>query len=167
MQKMPQTRRGGLIVKELDSETLIYDQKRNKAHCLNNTAAKVWKYCDGETTIAEACSSLSRDCGTPIDEKLVWYAVDQFSQDHLLEEETDLSTLVIAGMSRRQMVRTLGLAAVVALPLVTSIVVPAPAQAATCKATGTACASGAECCSGVCSNGPASCSPAQPAGFCC
>ena len=64
MQIMPRARKSGLIVKEVDGEVLIYDQKTNKAHCLNPTAAKVWKYCDGEMTLAAACTFLSQDLGT-------------------------------------------------------------------------------------------------------
>ena len=158
MQKMPQARRSGLIIQEVDSEILIYDQDTNKAHCLNQTAAKVWKYCDGETTLADACSSLSRDLETPVDEKLVWYAVDQFSKDNLLVKEVEVPAFIIPGMNRRQMVRTLGLAAIIAVPLVTSIVAPTPAQAATCKNTGQACGAGPECCSGLC--------PGAPTGIC-
>lgn len=153
MQKMPQARRSGLIIQEVDSEILIYDQETNKAHCLNQTAAKVWNYCDGETTLADACSALSRDLETPVDEKLVWYAVDQFSKDNLLEKAIELPAFIIPGMNRRQMVRTLGLAAVVAVPLVTSIVAPTPAQAATCLNTGAVCTTSPECCSGLCSGG--------------
>ena len=100
MEKMPQARRGGLIIQEVDSEILIYDQNTNKAHCLNQTAAKVWKYCDGETTLADACSALSRDLDTPVDEKLVWYAVDQFAKDNLLEKDIEPPAFVIAGMNR-------------------------------------------------------------------
>jgi hypothetical protein len=158
MQKMPQARRSGLIIQEVDGEVLIYDQDTNKAHCLNQTAAKVWKYCDGETTLADACSSLSSDLETPVDEKLVWYAVDQFSKDNLLVKEVELPAFIIPGMNRRQMVRTLGLAAIVAVPLVTSIVAPTPAQAATCKNSGQACAAPGECCSGLC--------PGAPTGIC-
>jgi hypothetical protein len=154
MQKMPEVRRSGLIIQEVDSEILIYDQETNKAHCLNQTAAKVWKYCDGETTLADACSALSRDLETPVDEKLVWYAVDQFSKDNLLEQEIEPPAFIIAGMNRRQMVRTLGLAAIVAVPLVTSIVAPTPAQAATCRPTGQACTTSAQCCSGLCNPMP-------------
>jgi len=150
MQKMPQARRSGLIIQEVDGEVLIYDQNTNKAHCLNQTAAKVWKYCDGETTLADACSSLSRDLETPVDEKLVWYAVDQFSKDNLLVKEVELPAFIIPGMNRRQMVRTLGLAAIVAVPLVTSIVAPTPAQAGTCLPTSSACTASTQCCSGVC-----------------
>jgi len=158
MQKMPQARRSGLIIQEVDSEILIYDQETNKAHCLNQTAAKVWNYCDGETTVADACGALSHDLETPVDEKLVWYAVDQFSKDNLLEKEIDVPAFIIPGMTRRQMVRTLGLAAVVAVPLVTSIVAPTPAQAATCLPAGQPCASDSQCCSGTC--------PGAPTGIC-
>jgi hypothetical protein len=153
MEKMPQARKSGLIIQEVDSEILIYDQDTNKAHCLNQTAAKVWKYCDGETTLADACTALSRDLETTVDEKLVWYAVDQFSKDNLLEQEIEPPAFIIAGMNRRQMVRTLGLAAVVAVPLVTSIVAPTPVQAATCLPSGSACTTSAQCCSGLCSGG--------------
>lgn len=153
MQKMPQTRTSGLIVKEVDSEILIYDQVSNKAHCLNETAAKVWKYCDGKTTVAAACRSLSLECDSPVDEVLVGYAVNQFAKDHLLEEVVT-PAFMIPGLNRRQMVRTLGLAAAVAVPVVTSILAPTPAQAATCLPSGSTCTAGAECCSGVCAGGP-------------
>jgi hypothetical protein len=157
MEKMPQARRSGLIIQEVDGEVLIYDEESNKAHCLNQTAAKVWRYCDGETTLANACAALSRDLETPVDEKLVWYAVDQFSKDNLLEKDVVFPAFIIGGMSRRQMVRTLGLAAVVAVPLVTSIVAPTPVQAATCQPPGASCGSSSQCCSGLCSGPGGTC----------
>jgi hypothetical protein len=157
MEKMPQARRSGLIIQEVDGEVLIYDQLTDKAHCLNDTAAKVWKFCDGQTTILEACDALSLELGSPVSEKLVWYAVDQFSKDNLLEKEVAPPAFIISGMNRRQMVRTLGLAAVVAVPLVTSIVAPTPAQAATCLPAGASCGVSGQCCSGLCSAG--TCSP--------
>ena len=158
MEKMPQARRSGLIIQEVDNEILIYDQNTNKAHCLNQTAAKVWKYCDGETTLAEACNALSFDLETPVDEKLVWYAVDQFAKDNLLEKDIEPPAFIIAGMNRRQMVRTLGLAAVIAVPLVTSIVAPTPVQAATCLPNGQPCSGPVQCCSGLCAGSPGICS---------
>ncbi len=155
MEKMPQARRTGLIIQEVDGEILIYNQTTNKAHCLNQTAAKVWKYCDGETSLAKACKELSCDLNNPVDEKLVWYAVDQFSKDDLLEKSIAAPAFIVAGMNRRQMVRTLGLAAAIAVPLVTSIVAPTPAQAATCFPSGQNCGTAAQCCSGLCTGAPA------------
>lgn len=157
MQKMPHARRSGLIVKEAEGEVLIYDLERNKAHCLNDTAAKVWQHCDGETAVAAVCSSLSRELNAPCDEKLVWYALDQFAKDNLLEENIEPPAFMSGGMNRRQMVRTLGLTAVIALPLVTTILAPTPAQAATQFPPGSPCTSPIQCTSGIC------CNPGNPA----
>jgi hypothetical protein len=45
--------RDQLVVEELGTELMIYDQKRNRAFCLNQKAAFVWQRCDGKTTIGE------------------------------------------------------------------------------------------------------------------
>jgi hypothetical protein len=163
MQKMPRARRSGLIAKEADGEVLIYDLDNNKAHCLNGTAAKVWNHCDGETTVAAACRSLSNEVKAPFDEKLVWFALDQFAKDNLLEGRPELPAAMLGGMTRRQLVRTLGLTAVVAVPLVTSILAPSSVQAATLFPPGSPCNSPIQCAQGVC------CTPANagcPAGTC-
>jgi len=164
---IPRARREGLVIQELPDEVLVYDRERDKAHCLNQTAALIWGYCDGKTTVPMMAQHLERDLNAnKVDEKIVWYALDQLGKDHLLEEGFVAPSL-LGGMTRRQMVQALGVAAVIAIPLVTSIVAPTPAQASTCLPTGSACSGPAQCCSGTCSIGPASCTPAQPAGFCC
>jgi hypothetical protein len=158
MQNKPLTRQDGLIIRELENEILIYDTRNNKAHCLNDTAAQVWKRCDGQTTIEEISRSLTHQLGTPVDEKVVWFALKQFGRDELLEEALAVPPAYLAsGLSRRDMVRVLGLAAVVAVPLVTSIVAPTAVQAATCLPSGTACTSPAQCCSGLCQGAPLTC----------
>jgi Coenzyme PQQ synthesis protein D (PqqD) len=159
MQKMPHARRSGLIVKEADGEVLIYDLERNQAHCLNDTAAKVWRYCDGETTLADACNSLTRELNAPFDQQLIWYALRQFAKDNLLEEKVELPAFIMSGMNRRQMVRALGLGAIIAAPLVTSIIAPTPAQAATQFPPGTPCSDPAQCTNGVCACPPAGVPP--------
>jgi hypothetical protein len=55
-----------------------------------------------------------------------------------------------AGLTRRELMRRLGTAAAVALPLVTSVVAPTAAQAQSCVGPGAACTSSAECCGGGC-----------------
>ena len=151
--RVPRARIEGLVIQELPDEVLVYDRERDKAHCLNQTAALVWKYCDGKTTIPTIAKRLQRDLKADrVDEKVVWYALEQLSKDHLLEENI-VPPALLGGMTRRQMVRVLGLAAVVAVPLVTSIVAPTPAQAATCLPSGAACTGSAQCCSGICNAG--------------
>ena len=162
MPTMPRAREAGLIVCELEEETLVYDVDTDKAHCLNQTAARIWKHCDGISSMTEICELLSRTMETTVDEKVVWYALEQFNKDRLLEERIEPpAAFMIAGMSRRQMVRTLGLAAMVAIPLVTSIVVPTPVQAgasclpggSSCTPTGIPCCSPNSCLGGICQLG--------------
>lgn len=151
--RVPHARTEGLIVQELADEVLVYDLDRDTAHCLNQTAALVWKYCDGKTTVTSMAAQLGRDLkAEPVDEKVVWYALDQLGKDHLLEEIV-APPAVLAGMNRRQMVRVLGVAAVVAVPIVTSIIAPTVVEAATCLPPGQPCGSSAQCCGGLCSGG--------------
>jgi len=55
---MPAARQEGLLVRELNDETLVYDLFNigHKAHCLNSTAALIWKYCDGQTSESDSGS---------------------------------------------------------------------------------------------------------------
>lgn len=145
----PLARKDDLIIKEMPDEVLVYDLARDKAHCLNRTAALVWNYCDGRTSVAKMAGRLGKELQTPVDERVVWLALSQLSKNHLLEERI-VQPAVMAGLNRRQMIRALGVAAVVSVPVITTIVAPTPAQAATCFQSGHACTSNAECCSTLC-----------------
>ena len=156
MKEFPKARQEKLIVREFADEVLIYDKERQQAHCLNQTAALVWKHCDGRTPVAEISRRLAKEMGAggaAVDDQLVWHALSQFKRDHLLEEiEAPAGMLSAAsgGLSRRKAIKALGLATIVAVPLVTSMIAPTAAQAASCFAAGHACTSSAQCCSGVC-----------------
>jgi hypothetical protein len=152
-ERMPRARQEGLIVEELPGEVLVYDNERDKAHCLNQTAALVWKYSDGKTTVSMMARQLERDLNADkVPEKMVWYALDQLSKDHLLEENP-VPAAMLGGLTRRQMVRTLGIGAVVAVPLITSILAPTAHAATSCSPPGQPCTASAQCCSGLCSGG--------------
>ena len=144
---LPMMRREDLVIDEMPDEVLVYDLERHKAHCLNLTAALVWKNCDGRSTPREIARRLEKELQAPCPEDVVWLALRQLKSLHLLEQPIALPLGRLAGISRRQMVRTLGLAAAVALPLVISIVSPTPADAATCANLGQSCVL-KPCCSG-------------------
>ena len=59
---LPCRREKDLIVRQLSDETLVYDLKRDKAHCLNPTAAAVWRHCDGRTSVSQLAALLRREC---------------------------------------------------------------------------------------------------------
>jgi len=150
---LPKMRKQNLIIDELPDEVLVYDLDRHKAHCLNHTAALVWRRCDGKTGPKEIARRVQSELDQPFNEDMVWLAVRQLNQIHLLAEPVGLPPK-LAGMSRRRMMRTLGIAAVVAVPLVTSIVAPTAAEAATCIAKGLTCPGTMPCCGGCnCNNG--------------
>ncbi|HXI92047.1 MAG TPA: PqqD family peptide modification chaperone [Blastocatellia bacterium] len=148
-QLIPEARRVGLVVQELSGEVLVYDRERNKAHCLNSTAARVWEYCDGKRSVEQIARAIEEEINAPVDEDVIWLGVEQLSKTHLLQESAKLPEHK-AGLSRREVMKRIGLAAAVALPVVTSIIAPSAAQAANCLPSGSACTSSAQCCSGLC-----------------
>jgi hypothetical protein len=155
-QILPKARTEQLIVKEVDDEVLVYDLKSDKAHCLNKTAANVWKNCDGEKSLSDIKAALASDSGAAVDEGVVWLALDQLKQFKLLAEVPS-APAVFAGMSRRQLMRNLGVAAI-ALPVVVSIISPTAAFAASCinpggAPPGATCLTNGACCSNNCSSG--------------
>ena len=149
-QLIPEARKKGLVVQELSGEVLVYDRERNKAHCLNPTAALVWNHCDGNTTVADIARAIQHDVNAPVDEDVIWLGLDQLSKSHLLQERAALPEEK-ARLSRREVMKRIGLAAAVALPVVTSIMAPTAAQAANCLPSGQPCTTSAQCCSGLCS----------------
>ena len=90
----PRARKDHLVVKEMPDEVLIYDLQNDKAHCLNHTAALVWNYCDGRTSVATMTGRLKRELDIPVDERVVWLALDQLSRNNLLEEKAVLPSLM-------------------------------------------------------------------------
>ena len=128
--QLPKARKEKLIVKELPNEVLIYDLERDKAHCLNHTAGLVWKYCDGKTGVSEIAKSLGDQGKAAVDDRIVWLALDELEKFHLLEN-APVRPGHLAGMSRRQLVRNIGFAAL-ALPVIISIAAPTAQAQASC-----------------------------------
>ena len=160
----PIARKQGLVIQELPDEVLVYDLDRDRAHCLNQTAAFVWQRCDGKNTTAQIARTLGRRFDCAVDEKIVWLALDQLGRNHLLDRRPDPPPTLM-GINRRSMMRALGVAAVVALPVVSSIVAPPPTQAGSPLPPGSGCSTGAECSSGICNTSGSACG--QPTGTCC
>jgi hypothetical protein len=82
---LPRSRTDNLVIRELDDETLVYDTERSEAHCLNQTAALVWKQCDGKTTAAQAAQFLQSSLNMVVDADLIWLAVKQLERFDLVE----------------------------------------------------------------------------------
>jgi hypothetical protein len=122
----PRARQVGLVVQELPDELLLYDTERFQAHCLNRLAALMWKQCDGHTTPAEIAQRVAIEIDAPVTEDMVWHAVYQLWEFHLLED-ADAALAGAAPMTRRELMTRVASVAV-ALPLVSSVLAPAAAQ---------------------------------------
>ena len=123
--------RTSLIVKELAGEVLVYDETSTKAYCLNKSAATIWGMCDGKTSISEMARKAAVAFDGMVDEAFVAVALASFRDNGLLENES-VDIRPIARLTRAELVARVGrvgLAAAIALPLVTSIVAPTAAKA--------------------------------------
>ncbi len=139
--QFPTARKTGLVVQEVPDEVLVYDLDTNKAHCLNVTASTVWKSCNGTNSISDIASILEKTSGSKVSDQMVWLAIDQLSENNLLEAKIKAD---FAGQTRREVLKKLGLATVVALPIVASLVAPKSAMAVGSCACGTV-GTGTEC----------------------
>lgn len=168
--QIPVARKTGLVIQEMPGEVLVYDLETNKAHCLNQTAAAVWKSCNGKNSVADISGLLAGTVGSPVQDDLIRLAIDQLNENNLLENNPPAN---FNTQNRREVIKKIGLAAVVALPIVTSLVAPKAAQAgSTCGGNVCTCNSGTitngTCASSACASGCTGCkgTDGQTTGVC-
>jgi len=118
---MPKARDHDLLVEECNRELLVYDLRSDRAHSLNTAAALIWRWSDGNTSVAEITSRLAAELQKPIDPDEVEQALQRLADANLLEEPA------LAGVSRRMFVKKAA-AAVAGLAIVASIRTPASAN---------------------------------------
>ncbi len=121
MNSLPQARNENIVIQESEKEILIYDLITHQAFCLNETAKIVFEACDGKTSVAE----FKKTSGFTDD--LIFLTLDGLQQQNLIESE---HINYLGGLSRREIIRRVGLASLVMMPIITTIVVPTPVNAA-------------------------------------
>jgi len=124
----PRARKHNLTVRELSDETLVYDRERLKAHCLNATAALVWRFCDGNTSADDLARQLAEATGVARPAEVVGLALEQLGRRNLLDEAPQRLPPT-AHVSRREALKQLARASV-ALPIILTIATRAAAQSA-------------------------------------
>jgi hypothetical protein len=139
MSQNPVSRKSNVVESELEKELLIYDLVINKAFCLNQTSALAYRSADGTKTAAEISRAMSVKLKTRISEDLVWLALGELKKENLLENGDQLIN-PFADLTRREAIRRVGLASMVMLPVISSLIAPKAAMAASaCAANGAAC----------------------------
>jgi hypothetical protein len=119
----PLARTDDLVIEDLADEVLVYDRRIQRAHCLSCTAARVWRACDGQTSIDDLNRSLD------LDEESVRRALTELQACELLDSGPQRPAG--AGMTRRDVTMRAARigAAAAAVPLIFSVAAP-PAEAA-------------------------------------
>lgn len=149
----PIARRENLVIQEVPEEILVFDLITNKAHCLNQTAAMVWKACDGNKSVSDIATLISEQSGNKVNDDLVWLAIDQLNENNLLASEIEKG---FVDSGRRAAIKKIGMASMIALPIVASLAAPRSAMASVscqCTISPTECPSGcptAGCSGGFC-----------------
>lgn len=123
MTKLPALRNENIVVQELDTEILIYDMKNNQAYSLNETSAKVYRACGDEMTFEE----LKRR--TNFTDELIHLTLEKMQKANLLIENTNYID-TFNNINRREIIKRIALSSAVALPVISSIIIPTAANAA-------------------------------------
>jgi hypothetical protein len=118
---------------------VIYDLERHKTHSLNPTAAAVWRMCDGQTPPEVMAERLGAGLGLHEDDaaSIARMALERLDKANLLQERVKKGS---AALTRRQVIKRVGIAALV--PLVVSIATPMIADAQLCITTRNNCPPG-------------------------
>jgi hypothetical protein len=152
----PKTRNENIVVQAIENEILIYDLKTNKAYCLNETSALIYQLCDGKNSVADISLKLSQKLNQPITEDVIWLALDSFKKDNLLEEGEQFA-INFNGLTRRQVVKKVGLSSLLVLPVIASVVAPAAAATASLAPLFASCTNPGQCQSGNCGTATSRC----------
>jgi hypothetical protein len=126
-QEAPRSMRQDISTQQVGAEILVYDERRHKAFCLNQSSSVIWELANGERTIGEIATAASLHLESPVSDELVLFAVEELRRDGLIEPAA------IPGptqtISRRAMMQRIGVGGALLVPAIAAIVAPTAAQA--------------------------------------
>ncbi len=137
----PERRLTGLLRQDVEGETLLYDELHHRALCLDGRAARIWMLCDGTREVTAIWQALAEE-GIPLLPEVVRLTVERLGKARLLERPVPRPQ---PPLSRRRVIRQLGLAAIPAILLITA---PRALAAVSCAQLGQSC-DPTPCCSGL------------------
>ena len=130
MNRLPQSKTQNIVEQEFGEEVLIYDLLTNKACALNETAAIVYRACDGKTLVADLMKKY------PLNEELIYFTLEQLSKENLIE---NVPTNYFGNLTRREVIRKVSLTSLMALPVISAVIAPTAVSASTCLAPNALC----------------------------
>src|SRR4051794_40128012 len=172
---VPAARSDGLLVQTLGDETVIYDTESKEAHCLKPLAAVVFDCSDGNATVGAIARAAEERLGCDVSEADIVVAVGQLESAGLLQTALVVragGALVATngnGVSRREMLRRVGLAGAgtaMGTSLITSIVPPAALAASSIPVGCPGCTTNSNCTGANGNPGTGHCCQANPGKGC-
>lgn len=135
-----------LLVQNLPDEILVFDVSTNKSYCLNETAKIVFNACDGVKTFNDV----------DLSEEIIYLSLDELKKNNLIQDNYGSP---YSGINRREVIRKIGLASMIALPVISSLSLPTAAAASSlCVGNGQSGGTGVQFCAADaadCSSGAA------------
>ena len=144
--KLPKARTENLLEHNLEKETLLYDLLIDKAFNLNETLSIVYKACGQNSTFDE----LKRK--QKFTDDFIFLALDELKRSNLLVGDYRSPFI---NTNRRDVIKKVGLATIFALPIITGLIAPKAAHAASGADgggranLGEACSTGNSCMDGL------------------
>lgn len=120
MNILPSVKQSDIVIQNIGDELLIYNLKTNQAYSLNETSKNIYQFCNGKTSFDELKQKFNYS------DDLIFLALDELKRNDLIEESYQSK---FAGVSRREVIRKVGLSTMIALPFISSIVAPSAANA--------------------------------------
>lgn len=130
MKKLPPIRNENIVVQEAGIETLVYDLTINKAYCLNETSSKVYAACGANQTF-ETLKAKHK-----FTDDLIHFTLGELAANNLISE---YQSAQFGNLSRREVIKRVGLTCAAALPLIVGLTAPKAVHAQSCAALGAAC----------------------------
>lgn len=155
MNSLPQVR-AGLLRHQLDGQVLIYDTREDRVHLLDTTTGHVFELLEqGDRSAEGIVAELATRMNSIEGESLLQLSLDELRKADLLVD-AEAPTEPLSDISRRDLVRKLGLAGAAALliPTITTLTATRAYAQASCLPDGHACDEfGIACCAGLTCNG--------------
>jgi hypothetical protein len=122
--ELPLAASANILIQEIGAETLVYKLDTHQYFHLNKISTLVWQNCDGRKPIDQIAADVGKTLNQAVSEDLVWLTLESLENQALITGRLT-TPAKFNGLSRRQVIKEIGLAAgAVALPLVVSMVAP-------------------------------------------
>lgn len=154
----PLARHKGLFETLVGDELIILDTARNRVMALSPALTRLFQLCSGKETVAEISDVLAAELAVDSDPSLIWAGLRRLEKAALLEGGDPPFPSDLDLRSRREVLKAIGLGA----GALAFVLLPTPANAASCLPNGGVCISNAQCCSGRCCNSNSRCGTGGP-----